>query len=431
MHSSTVIRRTQAGDAELAAPANGLSLTQRRFLTLLDTPGSFDELARRHGLDPGRLDRDLARLERAGMIVFDVPAAANESDARPALARRASMSVARRLSLAAVPLAAAAIAWFAWHHVAAPPAGPPLAGSMPTAQGAIAGAATTSVEPVPIATRVLRGDPAERTRDAKDPRAQAKPAEPRAVPESPALVPPSHAANAPEHAANAGVHAAGTAAPDAPAQPKGSPTAPPVSPTAESASAFGPSAAPAIASPPAATTATTATASPPASAPSTPASAPSTPASAPSTAASPPSTSVGTPSTPASAAAPTGAVASPPPAPPNALERSSGTPPQPGAPQSSAAAIPARIPERAPAKLVPIAREAPGFPREAIAQGLDTGNVRARLSVDAQGAVTGIEILESSHRAFERAVRDALARWQFAPGESGRSTTVDIAFKRD
>lgn len=88
--------------------------------------------------------------------------------------------------------------------------------------------------------------------------------------------------------------------------------------------------------------------------------------------------------------------------------------------------------ENAPVKLVPVSREAPEFPREAIAQGVESGTVKARLTIDAQGNVTGVDIIDASpHRVFDRAVRSALARWHFPPGSAGRSTTVDVAFKRD
>jgi protein TonB len=98
-----------------------------------------------------------------------------------------------------------------------------------------------------------------------------------------------------------------------------------------------------------------------------------------------------------------------------------------------ASTAPAAAPVRAPppANLVPISRDAPEFPREAIAQGIERGSVKVRLTVDAQGKVSQIDILDASHRAFDRAVRNALARWQFEPGAGGRTTTVDVAFKRD
>ena len=83
-------------------------------------------------------------------------------------------------------------------------------------------------------------------------------------------------------------------------------------------------------------------------------------------------------------------------------------------------------------KLVPVSREAPEFPREAIAQGVARGTVKVRLTVDAQGHVSDVDILDASpHRVFDRAVRNTLSRWMFEPGPGGRTTTVDVAFKRD
>ncbi|HEY3583270.1 MAG TPA: energy transducer TonB, partial [Casimicrobiaceae bacterium] len=82
-------------------------------------------------------------------------------------------------------------------------------------------------------------------------------------------------------------------------------------------------------------------------------------------------------------------------------------------------------------RLVPITQEAPAFPREALAAGLANGNVKARVVVDAKGAVSSVEIVDSSHRAFDRTVREALSHWRFEPGTASRTTTVDVAFKRD
>src|SRR5579862_4836262 len=47
VRSSIVVIRSEAGSAELAVPAHGLSLTQRRFLTLLDTSCTLEELGLR------------------------------------------------------------------------------------------------------------------------------------------------------------------------------------------------------------------------------------------------------------------------------------------------------------------------------------------------------------------------------------------------
>ncbi|MBE7524217.1 MAG: TonB family protein [Burkholderiales bacterium] len=83
-------------------------------------------------------------------------------------------------------------------------------------------------------------------------------------------------------------------------------------------------------------------------------------------------------------------------------------------------------------RLEPVTREAPMFPRDALAQGIDRGTVRARLSIDASGKVTDVEILEAQpRRVFDRAVRSALGRWTYPPGEASRTTVVEVAFQRD
>jgi protein TonB len=75
--------------------------------------------------------------------------------------------------------------------------------------------------------------------------------------------------------------------------------------------------------------------------------------------------------------------------------------------------------------------EAPEFPKEAVAEGVTSGAVKARVTVDASGKVAGIEIIEAQpRRIFDRAVRAALWHWQFEPGASNRTAEVDIAFTR-
>ncbi|HLW12648.1 MAG TPA: hypothetical protein VKU81_08125, partial [Casimicrobiaceae bacterium] len=81
MQSSTILRRTPAGEAELAAPAQGLSLTQRRFLTLLDTSCDVGQMRLRHAGDPEKFDRDLARLARMGLVACETPPAPEVADA--------------------------------------------------------------------------------------------------------------------------------------------------------------------------------------------------------------------------------------------------------------------------------------------------------------------------------------------------------------
>jgi TonB family protein len=110
--------------------------------------------------------------------------------------------------------------------------------------------------------------------------------------------------------------------------------------------------------------------------------------------------------------------------------------PEPTIPVKVAVAAPAAIaPRPAPvAALKAISREAPDFPKEAIADGLKSGIVNARIHVDATGNVTGVDILASQPpRVFDRATRKALLRWQFEPNAAGHTADldVDVKFQRD
>ncbi|MFI4904686.1 MAG: TonB family protein, partial [Burkholderiales bacterium] len=58
--------------------------------------------------------------------------------------------------------------------------------------------------------------------------------------------------------------------------------------------------------------------------------------------------------------------------------------------------------------------------------------VKAQLAIDATGKVTGVRIVDAKPaRVFDRAVKDALAHWTFPAGDAGRSTEVEIAFRRN
>ena len=77
-----------------------------------------------------------------------------------------------------------------------------------------------------------------------------------------------------------------------------------------------------------------------------------------------------------------------------------------------------------------VAREQPEFPREAMRAGIDQGNVRAKLSINAAGDVTEVTILQAQPpRVFDRSVKQALARWKFNAGTDGRSYETDVGFK--
>lgn len=157
--SSTLLRRTPAGDDEVARPANGLSITQRRILTLLDAPGRLGELPLGSGIDGERMQREAARLARAGLIVFETQGNAHKAVAANAAdLRRSGMPLARPLAAIAMLAVVGAIVWVGRQFSA-----PPAAANGPRASTSVK-PVRINAEPVPaeppvFATRVLRSDP--------------------------------------------------------------------------------------------------------------------------------------------------------------------------------------------------------------------------------------------------------------------------------
>ena len=87
-------------------------------------------------------------------------------------------------------------------------------------------------------------------------------------------------------------------------------------------------------------------------------------------------------------------------------------------------------PKENPAAITVVSREQPDFPRDAARNGVESGSVRARVMINAAGAVSSVVILEAKPpRAFDRAVTQALQRWKFNPGADGRSYDTEINFK--
>ena len=73
----------------------------------------------------------------------------------------------------------------------------------------------------------------------------------------------------------------------------------------------------------------------------------------------------------------------------------------------------------------------PEFPREAAVAGVDKGLVKARMTIDATGEVTRVEVLEAQpRRVFDRAVVKTLSLWRFNSGNSGRVVEIDVNFTR-
>ena len=169
MDSSTLLCRTPTGDSEVAVPASGLSITQRRILTLLDTPARLGELPLGPSIDAERLCREVHRLAQAGLIasaavVADPAGAANAAT----LGRLGAPRLLRGVRVLVLTLAVVALAWAGWRFSAASssidPRTPARAAAKATVPSVAAPAATP--EPPVIATRILRGDPSDRYRDA-------------------------------------------------------------------------------------------------------------------------------------------------------------------------------------------------------------------------------------------------------------------------
>jgi TonB family protein len=120
--------------------------------------------------------------------------------------------------------------------------------------------------------------------------------------------------------------------------------------------------------------------------------------------------------------APTVAAPAPAPAqPPPAAAVVAAAPPPVAAPAARPAAATAR-------EGALVSRVEPGFPRGAE---VDRGTVRARLTVNATGAVTNVEILESNPpRVFDRNVRSALSQWRYEGTGEAQSKLVEVQFSR-
>ncbi len=129
--------------------------------------------------------------------------------------------------------------------------------------------------------------------------------------------------------------------------------------------------------------------------------------------------------------APVATPAAPVPTPTRVAEPAPAAPP----PVQVASAAPTARPAAPKAELstqtTALSREQPDFPREAIRQNIDTGTVRAKLTINAAGEVTNVAIVQSRpSRIFDRAVITSLTRWKFNPGAEGRSYETEINFQR-
>lgn len=73
----------------------------------------------------------------------------------------------------------------------------------------------------------------------------------------------------------------------------------------------------------------------------------------------------------------------------------------------------------------------PEFPNEAAKRGISTGTVKAKVSIEADGKVSAVEIIEAEpKKLFDRAVISALMEWKFEPGEK-TTHEVKLVFKNE
>jgi protein TonB len=77
-------------------------------------------------------------------------------------------------------------------------------------------------------------------------------------------------------------------------------------------------------------------------------------------------------------------------------------------------------------------RTIPTFPAEAVRAGIQSGRVVARLTIEADGRVSGAQIISSTPMGyFERESRRALATWRYEPPGQITSADVELLFNRE
>ncbi|MBV8659051.1 MAG: energy transducer TonB [Burkholderiales bacterium] len=74
----------------------------------------------------------------------------------------------------------------------------------------------------------------------------------------------------------------------------------------------------------------------------------------------------------------------------------------------------------------------PEFPAEAQRQSISSGTVTAKVSIEPDGKVSNVEILQAQpKRVFDRAVIDALIEWRFEPSGEKQTSEIKLVFKND
>lgn len=382
--ADTIWRATALAQDESSIKAAALSVRQRKLLALLSTPMSVDALSSMSGLAHPEVELNLSRFVKLGLaqLIGGLPATPAQLRASSFVAGKSSSAPKTSFIVGGVGLAAVAcaIAWF----MRAPAASPPVSAA-PVATREKINSPAPLVLPGDVATTnvFVSGAP-----DA----AAALGSGASVAANSPASS--ATTVNAKSAVALSREAAAGDAAKSAK---QSTSAATPISTqTPDSRDVARPA------------SASVATQTPPISAPTQSAAAP--------VVAAPPTLVAVTPAAPAPAevtpaAATLAAVGAPRPIAPTASP----------APITQAAAVTPRVGAL-------LSRVEPSFPRNA---DVDRGLVRARLTVNAAGAVTGVDILEANPpRIFDRNVRTALQQWRYEGTGEAQTKLVEVQFNR-
>jgi TonB family protein len=93
--------------------------------------------------------------------------------------------------------------------------------------------------------------------------------------------------------------------------------------------------------------------------------------------------------------------------------------------------LPAAVGDGKPVTIAPSHRVEPEFPRAALKAGTERGAVTARMTLDSDGNVTRVDIVQSDpRRLFDQAVVQALSQWRYPEGRSGRVVEVEVGFRQ-
>jgi protein TonB len=74
----------------------------------------------------------------------------------------------------------------------------------------------------------------------------------------------------------------------------------------------------------------------------------------------------------------------------------------------------------------------PEFPPEAVRKNINSGEVKAKLTIAADGKVTNVEILDANpKRVFDKATIAALMEWRFDTGGKEDTAEIKLVFRND